>query len=363
MAPWRAAVIGWTGRGDYGHGLDAAFLGVPDVEVVAVSDPDPQGRAAAALRCGAPRTYASYEQMLEREAPHLVAVAPRHADTHSAMVVAAARHGAHIFCEKPLAASLAEADAMVAACDEAGVRTAVAHQNRAWPTPRKARALIQAGAIGRLRAMRAYGKLDHRGGGQDLMVLGTHMLDMMRYFAGDARWVDARVTQDARDASAADVTLVGDGVGPVVGNGITATYGFDGGVTGTFESFVSDSGGRVDYFRIELYGTGGILAFPSGPRQELLLSQQPSLVPGKTQWEPVEVPPLKGELLNEMHLANQALVRDLLQAVAQERPPVSSIHDARAALEMIMGVYVSHFSGSRVQLPLVAREHPLSAYI
>src|SRR5688500_7210264 len=68
----RAAVIGHTGRGDYGHGLDVIFNDVPGVTVVALADPEESGRAKAAARCGAARQYANYREMLEKEKPQLV---------------------------------------------------------------------------------------------------------------------------------------------------------------------------------------------------------------------------------------------------------------------------------------------------
>src|SRR5205823_7579320 len=100
MRRYRAGIIGWTGRGDYGHGLDVALVGLPEVEVVALSDPDPAGRAAAAGRAGAAASYASAEEMLAGERLDLVVIAPRQPDCHEALAVAAARHGAHLFCEK-----------------------------------------------------------------------------------------------------------------------------------------------------------------------------------------------------------------------------------------------------------------------
>src|SRR5262245_21293244 len=182
---YRAGVIGHTGRGNYGHGLDLALVGLPGVEVVAVADADEAGRNRAAQRIGAARRYADYRQMLETERLDVVAIGPRQPDQREAMLLAAIRAGVQaIYSEKPFARSLAEADRVLDAADARGVKIAVAHQNRAFPGPRLARQLIDAGRIGRLRALKAYGKQDRRGGGQDLMVLGTHLLDLMRSFAG-----------------------------------------------------------------------------------------------------------------------------------------------------------------------------------
>ena len=99
----RAGIIGDTGRGNYGHGLDVAYDGTPGVEVVAVADPDPAGREAAARRTGALRQYADYREMLESESVDLVNVCPRWIGRHAEMVIAAAESGARgLMCEKAL---------------------------------------------------------------------------------------------------------------------------------------------------------------------------------------------------------------------------------------------------------------------
>src|SRR5690606_26079245 len=103
-------------------------------------------------------------EMLDREQLDLVGVAPRWPDCHREMIVAAAEHGAHVYCEKPLAPTVADADAILAACARAGVRVAVAHQSRVLPATRQVRTLLAEGAIGRLRLIRGYGKCDRRGG-------------------------------------------------------------------------------------------------------------------------------------------------------------------------------------------------------
>src|SRR5437899_12956506 len=70
----RAVVIGHTGRGGYGHGMDAVFAGREAIEVVAVADADEKGRAAAVRRCGTARGYVDYRDMLEKERPGLVCI-------------------------------------------------------------------------------------------------------------------------------------------------------------------------------------------------------------------------------------------------------------------------------------------------
>jgi predicted dehydrogenase len=374
---YRAAVVGETGRGGYGHGLDLAFAGLPGVEVVAVADPDAAGRAAAQARTGAPRGYAAYEDLLAREAPDLLAVAPHWMQGREERVLAAARAGVRgLLVEKPFAASLDEADRMLAACAAHGVQVVVAHQNRAFPGPRLARRLVAEGRIGRLRALKAYGKQDRRGGGQDLTVLGTHMLDLMRFFSGDARWCHARVVDGGADATPGAVREGEEAVGPVAGDDIWAGYGFDGGVSGSYESArAADGGSGSDYFRLELCGTGGTISIWSSPTAPLYFCPRSFALPNHPEeWEAIPTESVQRELVaagglpeppppaGAMHPANQLLVVDLLAALEAGREPLSSGHDARAALEMIMAVYWSHMGAQRVPLPFAERAHPLQLW-
>ena len=91
--PMKAAVIGHTARGNFGHGLDAIFDGVPGVECVALADADATGRAKAQQRTKVPRVYADYREMLDQERPQLVSVSPRWTDQRHAMVKAALEAG------------------------------------------------------------------------------------------------------------------------------------------------------------------------------------------------------------------------------------------------------------------------------
>ena len=238
-AKYRSAIIGRTGQGDYGHGLDTAYRGIADVEVVAVADPDERGRAACAARTGARQQFADYREMLEKVRPDLVSVAPRWIDAHHEMVLAcAAARVKGIYCEKPFARTLAEADEMLAACHRSGTYVAVAHQNRTVPYLQRVKELIREGAIGRLVRLRGKGKDDSRGGALDLIVLGTHVLDMMRAVAGDPQWALAHLRQGDREITRADVRNGAEGVGPIAGDNLTGYYAFPNGVAGTYESNV-----------------------------------------------------------------------------------------------------------------------------
>src|SRR6476646_12090525 len=113
---YRVAVIGRTGKGNYGHGLDTVWLKCDKAEIVAVADENEAGRAAAVKRLSAKAAYADYREMLAKEKPQIVSVADRWPDCHREMVVACAEAGASIFLEKPVAQTLQQADEMVAAC-------------------------------------------------------------------------------------------------------------------------------------------------------------------------------------------------------------------------------------------------------
>ena len=65
--PYRVGVIGHTGRGNYGHGLDTVWREVPGTQVVAVADANPKGLDAAVKRLKAPKGYADYRKMLDAE--------------------------------------------------------------------------------------------------------------------------------------------------------------------------------------------------------------------------------------------------------------------------------------------------------
>lgn len=73
----KVAIIGHTGRGNYGHYLDEAFVGVEGARIVALADPNEAGRQQAIERTGAQEGYADYRQMLETEQIDVTVIATR----------------------------------------------------------------------------------------------------------------------------------------------------------------------------------------------------------------------------------------------------------------------------------------------
>ena len=92
MPNYRVAVIGRTGRGNYGHGLDVVWLQIPNAQIVAVADENEAGRNAAQKRLGAKSAYADYRQMLQKERPQIVSVADRHLDLRSLLPTSLPHH-------------------------------------------------------------------------------------------------------------------------------------------------------------------------------------------------------------------------------------------------------------------------------
>ena len=368
MARYRAGAIGRTGRGNWGHGLDVAFVGVLGVEFVAVADDDADGLREAGVWTGAGSMYGDYREMLEKERLDFVAVCPRWVGCHADMVIAAAEAGVRgIYCEKPLAATLAEADAMLEACERAGTRLAVAHR-RANPYEQRAKAMVAEGAIGELQSLRAMGKCDHRSGAEDLMVLGTHMMDSMRYVAGsDVVWANGRVTQDRGDVTVEDAREGPEEIGLIAGNAVHATYGFKNGVIATFESQPVEMppDGSSSLFGFEAYGSKGIISVRNSPSGNMFVYPHSQWVPGsKDEWRPVVIEEWEREQrergVSSTALSNKIIVNELIRAVEEDRDVVlsSSGKDARAALEMIMAVHESHRLGARVYFPMENRENP-----
>ena len=370
MAPtYRAVAIGHTGRGNYGHDIDLSFAEIPQVELVAVADPDESGRLAAQERTGARRSYADYRTMIEREKPDLALVCPRWSDQHKAMILACIEAGVRgIYSEKPVVPTLKDADEVLAACHETGVRLVVAHRSRENPYMHWARDLLASGEIGRLEAIRAHGKFDKRHGGMDLAVLAPHLFDQMRYFAGAPSWVFGHLTQDGRPITRADAYQGAEGVGLIAGDRVAAMFGFPNGVVGYYETYPGDRAG-ASWYGIELHCTNGIIALRNLPRGEVYRYPYGLWLPSAEDglWERIHLAEWDEDATGEpregnatTHESNRRHALSLIRAVEDGTEPrdTTTLEEAVAVQEMLSGIYASHLQGSRVSLPLVDRGYP-----
>ena len=190
---WGIAGCGWVARDYVGPAIQASRNG----RIAALYDPDPASRDRAARLFGAP-VHAELAPFLAT--PGLGAVyvaAPNHA--HRALVEAAAAAGLPVLCEKPMATTLPDAEAMVAACARAGVRYATAFDQRFHAAHRALATLIAEGRLGAVTAIRiVYAcwlpadwagdnwRIDpRRAGGGALMDLAPHGLDLSAYLLGE----------------------------------------------------------------------------------------------------------------------------------------------------------------------------------
>jgi predicted dehydrogenase len=224
-APMRVAVIGHTGRGNYGHGLDTVWLTVPGAQIIAVADPNAAGLAKECKRLSIDRGFADYHEMLRQSKPDIVAICPRHADQRRDMAVAAAEAGAKgIYIEKPFCRMPEEADDIRAACKKHGTRLAIAHRNRYHPVLPTLDRMIAEGSIGKLLEIRGRGKGDRRGGGEDLWVLGSHIMNMIQYFGGRPLSCSAEMLENGQPVTARHVKPGAEGLGSLAANEIHARY-------------------------------------------------------------------------------------------------------------------------------------------
>jgi len=356
---YRAAIIGHTGRGDYGHNLDLIFAHRRDVDVVAVADPVAEGRAQAASRSGARRQYTDYQKMLETEKPDLVSVAPRWTDQHHLMALAALRAGAHVFMEKPITRTLAEADELLAVAAKSRLQIAVAHQMRLAPSILYLKQQIDAGLIGNLLEIRAHGKQDHRAGGEDLLVLGVHLFDLMRFFAGDAQWCAARVLEKGQVVTISRARAATEDIGQVVGDEVSAQFAFANGINATFTSRQANQQSAGPW-GMELIGSKGAARILADICPRIFFRNNRDW--RSFEWQPVEGDPTAGwsDAERSVPRANDRVMDDWLDAIKRNREPVCNGFAGMKALEMAHAVLAAGISAQRVELPLRNRHHPLS---
>jgi predicted dehydrogenase len=380
---YRACVIGDSKQGGYGHHMHLAFDLHDRIKVVGLADPDEEGRAKHATEAGAENTYADYKEMLEKEKPDIVAVTPRWTVNHRAYIEACAAVGAHGFLEKPLCVDLAEADAIVDAVEAKNLKWAIAYNFRKTAIIQHVKKMMwDEKLIGTIVEIRSRGKEDHRAGAEDLIVLGTHLFDMMRYFMDDPLWCQSDITHNGKVATAGNIREATEPLGPIVGNRIAATFGFKKGVPGYFNSMRTreGNGGR---WGIDICGTKGIISIRTNSS-----ARKPAVAPTPEErmnsilpevrwledsgwssrmgadgapvsaWKSLPDTP-EVRITDPSRDRHAPIVEDLVMAIEEDREPTTSIQDGRGAQEMIQSVFEAYVQGKRVTFPLENRAHPL----
>ncbi|MCP4857192.1 MAG: Gfo/Idh/MocA family oxidoreductase [Fuerstiella sp.] len=364
MANYKVGVVGATGRGNYGHGVDTAWLDLPNTKIVAVADADEAGRISTAKRVGCTDVYADYREMMNATKPDIVAVCPRWLDQHADIMLEAVQRGIHCYVEKPFCRNLTEADAIVKACEMSHARVAVAHPTRYAPALQTIRRLISDGAIGQVVELRGRGKEDRRGGGEDLWVLGSHIMDMVLNLGFDPEWCFASVLTDGEPVTAANVYDGNEGIGPLAGDAVRATYGLRQGITYSFASY-RHAGASPTRFALRVYGSEGIIEIQENVLPEVWILQSRSWNTGRGggEWKRIssagiDMPePLTDPKFKRRH---HVPIEDMLSAIEQRREPKCGVYEGRRIVEMIAAVFESHRVSGPVPLPLKTRVNPLT---
>jgi myo-inositol 2-dehydrogenase / D-chiro-inositol 1-dehydrogenase len=240
MTATRSATVGVgvIGVGRIGR-MHAELLArqIPGATLAAVHDADP----AAAKGLGV-RSFAAVEELLADPAVDAVAICSS-TDTHADLIVAAARAGKAIFCEKPISLELAEVDRALAAVDAAGVPFQIGFNRRFDPAHQAVHEAVMGGAVGEPQLVRISSRdpapppIEYvRGSGGIFLDMTIHDFDMARYmtgsevvevFARGAVRIDPAFAE-AGDVDTALVTLVHEsGCLTAIDNSRQAVYGYD----------------------------------------------------------------------------------------------------------------------------------------
>ncbi|WP_123747154.1 Gfo/Idh/MocA family protein [Saccharothrix texasensis] len=240
---------------------------------------------AAAARLGWAEAATDWRAVLDRDDVQVVDICTP-GDTHAEIAVAALAAGKHVLCEKPLANTVAEAEAMAEAAARAaaaGVRAMVGFTYRRVPALSLARELVARGRLGRVHHVRAQYLQDwivdpaaplswrlqkERAGSGALGDIGAHIVDATQFILGDtirevSGTLETFVSERplAAEHSGLSGTAVSDRTGPVtVDDAALFLARFSGGALGAFEA-TRFANGRKNAIRIEINGSAGSLAF------------------------------------------------------------------------------------------------------
>jgi predicted dehydrogenase len=355
----RTALIGC---GKVGQIHAAALRELPEAEFVAVCDSDQERATAFAGRCGV-RAYSDLGKLLAEQTLDAILVCTPH-PLHREPVVRAAQAGVSALVEKPLAASLADCDAMLAAAQAAGTTLGVVSQRRFYEPVRRMKDAIDAGKIGTpvlgVFAMfswrdQAYyqsdpwrGKWDTEGGGV-LVNQSPHQLDLLQWFMGDideisGYWANLNHPYvEVEDTALAMIRFKSGGLGSIV-------------------TSLSQRPGI--YTKVHVHGSSGASVGVETDRGATFVAGMSKIAepPLNDLWT------IPGEetLLAKFRAEDEARfaavdatthyhklqIQDFLQAVRDKRPPLVTGESGRAVVAMFTAIYRSQRERRPVKFPL-----------
>ncbi|MEZ4562204.1 MAG: Gfo/Idh/MocA family oxidoreductase [Thermomicrobiales bacterium] len=331
-APLAPSLTGGRWALPYSHA--SALARIPGARLVAACDLDPARLEAFVQTWGATwpglRTYRDAGEMLASGGIDALGVCTPD-DRHAEIVVAAAERGVRaILCEKPLATSLADADRMVAAVEAHSVVFAVDHTRRWDPFYARAKELIDAGRIGRVRSVNA---VIH---GERAMLYrnGTHALDLLCWYAGAAP-VRVFARLDPPDFAASGYRGDG-GHDPASEPGASAYVEFANGVRGHFNGIK----GRVGFTEWDVLGDAGRIRIGPGLAELWTLDEQTG---------DLVLRPFPATML--MTGGIQAAWEELFAALVGGGAVRSTVHDGRQVVALIEAILASHRAGGLADVP------------
>ena len=337
QGPVRVALIG-SGRMGAFHGETLARR-LPGAVLAAVADPAPGAAERIASELGAPKFFTDpAAAFADPEIDAVVIAAP--ARFHADLVVAAAAAGKGVFCEKPMAVTLAVADRVIDAARAAGVVLQVGFNRRFAADWAAARALLDDGRLGTPRLLRSVtrdpGGFDPARVAPNTIFLETliHDFDALRFLNPGASAVEVFATADAlvepewRDRGLMDTAVV--------------VVRFDNGAVGTAEACFEASYGYD--VRGEVFGSGGMAAMGDGRRTGMVFSAAPGQL--------AETARSDQELLSAAYVAELAAFVDAVRLGTSV--PVGG-EDARSALEIALAAAQSVETGRPVLIEELAK--------
>lgn len=326
-APIRAALVGVGGISP----LHAEGYRRAGAEIVALADVDEATLARRAEAWSVPATYRDAARMFAEVRPDVVTIATP-VSTHHEVVMAAAKAGVHVLCEKPISLDLRRADEMIIACRDAGVVLQIGHQLRSDGAVAQAGRMIDEGTLGdiafvRLRQAHDWGGAHEvrasfatraSGGGGTLLDNGCHMMDLARFFAGNVEEVYTRMATRKWGVELEDTSLV--------------SLRFASGALGSIENGWTATGWEEGFW---IYGSEGSLEY-TNRHQAPVLRHAFRDSPGTT-WAGTDV----SETRFAGDRAHHRQVRAFLQAVRGERDVVCRGEDGREAVRLVLAAYDS----------------------
>lgn len=328
-----ADYVRWGVLSTSGHAANTvipAMKAAPSGRVMAVASRDAERARAYAATQGIPHSYGSYEALLAD--PDIDAVyIPLPNSLHREWTIRAAGAGKHVLCEKPLALNAAEAEEVVAACRQAGVKLAETFQWRHHPQTHRARALLREGVIGTLCLIEAgftfpltrSGDIRLRPelGGGALYDVGCYPIALARYMTG---------------AEPLSVTAQATWTESGVDDLLVATLAFPGGVL----AHINCSMSLVQRQYFELVGSKGALVVNRAykPREDApgeIVRSEDNRAPVETYTTPA---------LNSYTLMAEDFNRAVLDGTEVPFPA----EDAVLNMRVIDAVYQAARSGKRV---------------